>query len=93
MKKKPNPELIDDENPEWTEDDFKRAVSFSELPAAIQAAINNIRPGQSVQPHITVERSPGMRAQFKDMLSLSKDQGGTVSCVLAFLPAGATLLD
>lgn len=36
MKKKPNPELIDDENPEWTEESFKSAVSFSELPKSLQ---------------------------------------------------------
>ncbi|MGD0369954.1 MAG: BrnA antitoxin family protein [Acidobacteriaceae bacterium] len=32
MPKKPDPELIDDENPEWSEADFARAKSFSELP-------------------------------------------------------------
>jgi uncharacterized protein (DUF4415 family) len=26
MRKRPNPYLIDDENPEWTEEDFRRAV-------------------------------------------------------------------
>ncbi len=31
MKKKPNPELIDDENPEWTEEDFKRARPAPEV--------------------------------------------------------------
>lgn len=31
MKKKPNPELIDDENPEWTEEDFKRARPAREV--------------------------------------------------------------
>jgi uncharacterized protein (DUF4415 family) len=31
MRKKPNPELIDDENPEWTEEDFKRARPASEV--------------------------------------------------------------
>jgi uncharacterized protein (DUF4415 family) len=31
MKRKPNPELIDDENPEWTEEDFKRARRAREV--------------------------------------------------------------
>ncbi len=31
MNKKPNPEMIDDENPEWTKEDFRTAMSFSEL--------------------------------------------------------------
>lgn len=31
MSKKPNPELLDDENPEWTADDFAKARPASEL--------------------------------------------------------------
>ena len=31
MNKKPDPEMIDDENPEWTNEDFRTAMSFSEL--------------------------------------------------------------
>jgi hypothetical protein len=34
--KRPNPELIDDENPEWTEEDFAKAVPFSGLPLELQ---------------------------------------------------------
>jgi hypothetical protein len=34
--KTPNPELIDDENPEWTEEDFAKAVPFSGLPLELQ---------------------------------------------------------
>jgi uncharacterized protein (DUF4415 family) len=36
---KPNPELIDDDNPEWTENDFKRAVPFSALPESLQSTL------------------------------------------------------
>lgn len=38
--KRPNPELIDDENPEWTEDDFARAVPFSGLPLELQSLLS-----------------------------------------------------
>lgn len=38
--KKPNPELIDDENPEWTEEDFAKAVPFSALPAELQKLLS-----------------------------------------------------
>lgn len=31
MNKKPNPELIDDENPEWTAEDFARACPANEI--------------------------------------------------------------
>jgi uncharacterized protein (DUF4415 family) len=31
MSKKPNPELLDDENPEWTAEDFAKARPASEM--------------------------------------------------------------
>ena len=38
--KKPNPELIDDENPEWTDEDFAKSVPFSGLPPEMQALLS-----------------------------------------------------
>ena len=32
----PNPEHIDDENPEWTDETFAKAIPFSALPSALQ---------------------------------------------------------
>ncbi len=43
MKKKPNPELIDKDNPEWTEEMFKNAISFSELPKDLQSKLRRVR--------------------------------------------------
>jgi uncharacterized protein (DUF4415 family) len=43
MSRKPNPEMVDEENPEWTEEDFKRAVPFSELPESLQAKLMGLR--------------------------------------------------
>ena len=40
---KPNPELIDDDNPEWTEADFKRAVPFSALPESLQTTLLGLK--------------------------------------------------
>jgi len=37
---KPNPELVDEENPEWTDETFTRAVPFSALPAELQALLS-----------------------------------------------------
>ena len=37
MSKKPNPELIDEENPEWTDEMVKQSVRFSGLPDSLQA--------------------------------------------------------
>jgi hypothetical protein len=39
--KRPNPELIDQENPEWTEEDFAKAVPFSGLPAELQTLLSS----------------------------------------------------
>jgi hypothetical protein len=38
---RPNPELIDDQNPEWTDEDFAKAVPFSALPAELQALLSS----------------------------------------------------
>lgn len=47
MKKKPNPELIDDENPEWTDEMFKQSVRPDALPASLQAKLRG-RPKAAV---------------------------------------------
>ena len=39
--KKPNPELIDDENPEWTEEEIAKAVPFSGLPVELQNLLSS----------------------------------------------------
>ena len=33
--------MIDDENPEWTDEDFARAVPFSALPAELQQLLSS----------------------------------------------------
>ncbi len=38
---KPNPELLDKENPEWTNEDFAKAVPFSGLPADLQTLLSS----------------------------------------------------
>lgn len=43
----PDPELIDDENPEWTEQDFATAIPFSALPGELQKLLTeekHVRP-------------------------------------------------
>jgi uncharacterized protein (DUF4415 family) len=39
MNKTPNPELVDDENPEWTDEMFKQSVRLDALPASLQAKL------------------------------------------------------
>ncbi|MGA3081639.1 MAG: hypothetical protein ABSD44_09680 [Terracidiphilus sp.] len=36
----PEPGLIDDENPEWTDEDFARAMPFSALPTELQQLLS-----------------------------------------------------
>jgi uncharacterized protein (DUF4415 family) len=47
MPKRPNPDLIDEDNPEWTEEDFARARPAREvLPRAVYDALTKKRRGQ-----------------------------------------------
>ena len=41
--KKPNPEMIDDENPVWTDKDFQNSVPFSELPEELRTKLNSAK--------------------------------------------------
>jgi uncharacterized protein (DUF4415 family) len=53
MARKPDPHLIDDENPEWTEADFAAARPASDvLPSALYDTLTKRKPGQ---------RGPGKR--------------------------------
>ena len=72
MKKHPNPELIDDENPEWTDEKFARARPASEvLPELFgaQVAKTMLKPrGKQVAPTkraVTVRYSPDVLDAFK----------------------------
>jgi len=46
--KRPNPELIDQENPEWTEEDFARAVPFSGLPAELRNLLSSSKQEKKI---------------------------------------------
>ena len=51
--KRPDPELIDDQNPEWTEVDFAKALPFSALPAELQDLLSSpkhIKPDAEAPP-------------------------------------------
>ena len=43
MNRTNKPELIDDENPEWTEADFKSAVPFSALPESLRNTLSALK--------------------------------------------------
>ena len=47
MNKRPNPELIDEDNPAWTSADTRAAVAFSDLPPTLQSKLRG-RPKASI---------------------------------------------
>ncbi|HQT32334.1 MAG: hypothetical protein B7Y50_11720 [Hydrogenophilales bacterium 28-61-11] len=68
MNRKPKPDLIDDDNPEWTAEDFKRAVPFSGLPESLQAVLSSRTRGAQKAPtkeRITIRLSPEVVAPFR----------------------------
>ena len=38
--------MVDDEKPEWTDEMFEKAVTFSELPISLQTLLNRMRTPQ-----------------------------------------------
>ncbi len=73
MAKRPNPELIDDDNPEWTVQEIARARPASEvLPKLFGAnAAKDILkprgrpPAEVVKDRITIRLSPDVTAAFR----------------------------
>jgi len=52
MSKRPDPEMTDHENPEWTDADFARAKPFPKLPATLQAKLRG-RP-KAAAPRVAI---------------------------------------
>ena len=67
MIKRPNPELIDEENPEWTEQDFARAVPFDLLAPSLRAKLARKRGPQKepTKERITIRLSHDVVEQFR----------------------------
>jgi len=64
MARKPNPELIDEENPEWTDADFARARPAAEvLPGLIgaEAAARLLKPKRGRPPKAVRKRAINIR--------------------------------
>ena len=61
MNKRLTPDLIDDENPEWTEVDVRCAVALKGLPAALQAKLRG-RPKERITLHLSPEVVERFRA-------------------------------
>jgi Uncharacterized protein conserved in bacteria len=68
MNRKPKPDLIDDDNPEWTAEDFARAIPFSELPESLKAVLSSRTRGAQKAPtkeRISIRLSPEVVAPFR----------------------------
>jgi uncharacterized protein (DUF4415 family) len=60
--------LIDEDNPEWTAEDFARAIPFSELPESLKAVLSSRTRGAQKAPlkeRITIRLSPEVVAPFR----------------------------
>lgn len=66
MNKRPDPEPIDDDNPEWTAVDFARAVPASALPQALRKKLG-VRGAQKTptKARITIRLSPDVVERFR----------------------------
>jgi len=65
MNKRHNPELIDNENPEWTAADVNRAVPFAGLPKSLQAKLRGRPKAAVTKERITIRLSPEVVEQFR----------------------------
>ena len=68
MSKRPNPEMIDVENPELTEEWFKRATPFSALPEPLQAVLSPRSRGPQnklLKERISIRLSPEVVTTFR----------------------------
>lgn len=68
MSKKPDPELVDEDNPEWTQADFQSARRLEQMPAAFQAAIRRTRGPQKTptKQQVTLRLSPDLIEHFRN---------------------------
>src|SRR3546814_20685286 len=68
MSRKRDPELIDDDSPEWTEADFIQAKQLKDMPASFQQAIQRVRGPQKAPVNIqtTIRFDPAVLKGLKD---------------------------
>lgn len=65
MSKKPNPELIDAENPEWTDEMFKQSVCFEALPQSLQTKLRGRPKAAVTKERITIRLSQDVVERFR----------------------------
>lgn len=65
MNKKPGPELIDEDNPEWTDEMFKQSVRVDALPESLQAKLRGRPKAAVTKERITIRLSQEVLEQFR----------------------------
>ena len=65
MSKKPNPELIDEEIPVWTDEMVKQSVRFSGLPDSLQAKLRGRPKAAVTKERITIRLSQEVVERFR----------------------------
>jgi uncharacterized protein (DUF4415 family) len=65
MKKRPDPELIDDDAPEWTDEVAARAVSLAGLPAGLRTKLRGRPKLANAKVAISLRVDPSVLARWK----------------------------
>ena len=65
MRMRSNPEQIDEENPEWTDEMFKQSVRFKEMPKSLQVKLRGRPKAAVTKERITIRLSQEVVAQFR----------------------------
>jgi uncharacterized protein (DUF4415 family) len=90
-KQRPNPEMVDEENPEWTKLDFRHAVPLSGLPKRMQKVLSNrgkrgpqkaptkqlvsLRLSREVLSHFK-SQGPGWQTRIDETLKVAIEKAG-----------------
>ncbi len=65
MSKRPDPELVDDENPEWTEAEAEHAVPLAGLPPSLQDKLRGRPKAATTKERINIRLSPDVLEAFR----------------------------
>lgn len=65
MSKRPDPEMIDDENPEWTDAEAQHAVPVTSLPVSLQTRLRDRPKVAVIKERISLRLSPDVLEAFR----------------------------
>jgi uncharacterized protein (DUF4415 family) len=65
MTKRPDPETIDDENPEWSETEATNALPLSNLPVSLRSKLRGRPKAAVTKQRISIRLSPDVLEAFR----------------------------